>query len=107
METQRRTNPKVYLITSQVPTTATLSLGENAVTWEVLSESGQSTVIVPAGGKLTLSAPSALVSILPFKAALATGFASKGCPRCAVCSHRYCHADEAETPPAARLHNRA
>lgn len=73
MATKPVSTTKVYLITAQSPTTATLSQGKNTITWEALSGSGQTTVIVPAGAKLTLSNPDALLSPLPFEAALAVG----------------------------------
>ena len=76
------TNPKpttsVYLITSQEPCSATLAQGANVITWEALTEGGQTTVIVPAEATLELSSPSALLSPLPFEGALAVGNGGSG-----------------------------
>lgn len=61
----------MYLVTSPEPCSATLTQGETIITWNVLSEGGQATVIVPAGADLALSSPSALLTALPetFKSA--------------------------------------
>lgn len=71
METKPISTAKVYLAMSDEPSFATLKWGERSFTWEALSESGQTTIIVPAGATLSLSSPKALLCPLPFKFALA------------------------------------
>lgn len=63
---------KLYALTSAGACTATLTMGEKSITWDVLSEGGQTTIIVPAGATVSISGASALLSPLPsnFKAAL-------------------------------------
>lgn len=78
MATKPISTAKVYLVTSQEPCSATLTQGESVITWEALAEGGQTTVIVPAGATLELSAPAALLSPLPFEAALAVGNGNSG-----------------------------
>lgn len=78
MATKPTPAEKVYLITSQEPTTATLTKGERAITWNILPEGGQTTIIVPQGATLSLSSPSALLSRIPFEVALAVGNGNSG-----------------------------
>lgn len=78
MATKPISTAKIYLLTSEGPTTATLTHGENSISWEALSDSGQTTIIIPAGATLTLSNPKALLSPLPFDSALAVGNGNSG-----------------------------
>lgn len=78
MATKPISTAKVYLLTAQNPTSATLTQGTTSITWEALSASGQTTVIVPPGATLTLSDPEALLSPLPFDGALAVGNNASG-----------------------------
>lgn len=78
MATKPIPTTKVILVTSQEPTTATLTQGSTSITWTALTESGQTTIIVPAGATLSLSSPSALISPLPFEGALAVGSGISG-----------------------------
>ncbi len=55
----------MYLVTSQEPCSATLTQGETTITWNILSEGGQATIIVPSGATLELSSPTALLTALP------------------------------------------
>lgn len=78
------TNPidtaKLYALTSAGACSATLTQGETSITWEALSEGGQTSIIVPAGATLSISDPTALLSPLPanFKAALGAAKGSAG-----------------------------
>lgn len=71
---------KLYALTSEGACTATLTMGEKSITWDVLSEGGQTTIIVPAGATVSISGASALLSPLPanFKAALGAAVKSTG-----------------------------
>lgn len=55
----------MYLVTSPEPCSATLTQGETIITWNLLTEGGQATVILPSGADLALSSPSALLTTLP------------------------------------------
>lgn len=71
MATNTTSIARMYLVTSQEPCSATLTQGETIITWNLLTEGGQATVIVPSGADLALSSPSALLTALPetFKSA--------------------------------------
>lgn len=80
MATKPISTTKVFLVTSQEPTSATLTHGKSMITWDVLTEGGQTTVIVPAGATLSLSSETALLSPLPatFKSAPAAAHPLSG-----------------------------
>lgn len=70
----------MYLVTSPEPCSATLTQGETIITWNILTEGGQATVILPSGADLALSSPSALLTALPetFKSAPAGNIGGSG-----------------------------
>lgn len=71
---------KVYALTADVACSVTLTQGEKSITWQALSQGGQTCLVVPAGATIELSAPEALLSPLPanFKAALGAGGSCTG-----------------------------
>lgn len=75
MATQPINTAKGYALTAAGACYVTLRQGEKAITWEALSEGGQTSFIVPAGATVEISDSSALLSPLPanFKAALGDG----------------------------------
>lgn len=80
MATQPLDTAKVYALTAAGACSVTLTQGEKSITWEALTEGGQTSFIVPAGAIVSISDETALLSPLPanFKAALGTGAASAG-----------------------------
>lgn len=80
MATNSMSIARVYLVSSQEPCSATLTQGETTITWELLTEGGQATVIVPPGATLELSSPTAMLSRLPetFKSAPAGNIGGSG-----------------------------
>lgn len=105
MATKPISSAKVYLITSEKPCSATLTQGEHTITWEVIAERGQATVIVPAGATLELSTPLALLTPLPFEGPLAVGNGSSG--GCSVDAQGITPtAVEEETPTLQLAHGR-
>lgn len=75
MATQPLDTAKVYALTAAGACSVTLTQGEQSITWEALTEGGQTSFIVPAGATVSISDESALLSPLPanFKAALGAG----------------------------------
>lgn len=75
MATQPLDTAKVYALTAAGACSVTLTQGEQTITWEILSEGGQTSFIVPAGATAEISDPTALLSPLPanFKPALGAG----------------------------------
>lgn len=80
MATQPLDTAKVYALTAAGACSVTLTQGEKSITWEALSEGGQTSFIVPAGATAEISDTSALLSPLPanFKAALGAGTSRAG-----------------------------
>lgn len=80
MATNSMSIARVYLVSAQEPCSATLTQGETTITWELLTEGGQATVIVPPGATLDLSSPTAMLSRLPetFKSAPAGNIGGSG-----------------------------
>lgn len=80
MATQPLNTAKVYALTAAGACSVTLTKGEKSITWEALSEGGQTSFIVPAGATASLSDETALLSPLPanFKPALGVGVISAG-----------------------------
>lgn len=78
MVTHTSDTAKVYALTAAGACSVTLTQGDHSVTWQALREAGQTTVLVPAGAALSLSDEGALLSPMPFKAALGTGNGSAG-----------------------------
>lgn len=75
MATQPLDTAKVYALTAAGACSVTITHGEKTITWEALSEGGQTSFIVPAGATASISDSTALLSPLPanFKAALGAG----------------------------------
>lgn len=80
MATQPIDTAKLYALTSAGACSVTLTQGEKSITWDALTEGGQTGIIVPAGATLTISDTAALLSPLPanFKAALGAAGKSTG-----------------------------
>lgn len=75
MATQPLDTAKVYALTAARACSVTLTQGDKSITWEALSDGGQTSFVVPAGATVSISDESALLSPLPanFKAALGAG----------------------------------
>lgn len=106
MATNTTSTARVYLVTSPEPCSASLIQGANTITWDLLSEGGQTTVIVPPGATLNLSAPAAHLTILPetFMSAPAENHGSSG-GRAAHSSGITPTMVEAETPNLHLIHD--
>lgn len=75
MATQPIDTAKLYALTAGGACSVTLTQGQKSITWQALTEGGQTQFIVPAGATISISDPEALLSPLPanFKAALGAG----------------------------------
>lgn len=75
MATKSINTAKVYALTSAGACSITLTQGNKTITWEALSEGGQTSFVVPAGATVEISDNTAILSPLPenFKAAPGAG----------------------------------
>lgn len=78
MGSQTSNTAKVYALTAAGACSVTLTQGTQSVTWQALSAAGQTTILVPRDASISVSATDAILSPLPFKAALGTGNGSSG-----------------------------
>lgn len=80
MATQPLDTAKVYALTAAGACSVTLVHGGKSITWEALTEGGQTSFLVPAGATVEISDTTALLSPLPanFNPALGTGSTSAG-----------------------------
>lgn len=80
MATQPIDTAKVYALTAAGACSVTLMQGDKSITWEALSEGGQTSFIIPAGASAEVSDSSALLSPLPvnFNTALGARAVSAG-----------------------------
>lgn len=94
MATQSSDTAKLYALTAAGACSVTLTQGLKSVTWQPLRAAGQATVLVPAGAVLHVSEPEAMLSPIPFKAALGTGNGSAEGAGTSAVGEDICEPDE-------------
>lgn len=78
MSENTRKYASALALTSPGACSVTLTKGKSEITWEALPEGGQTVIVVPLGASVRVSAADAILTPVPFKAALGAGSGSIG-----------------------------